>query len=82
MVKTQQKRSRKHEALIKAFGEPVRQAGGVLATNVHPRDMTLDAAYEHWLVEAKTVGTKAELAVREAIGQVYAYRHFVTAVKD
>ncbi len=30
----------------------------------------------HWLVEAKTVGPNAQNAVREAIGQLLAYRHF------
>jgi hypothetical protein len=29
-----------------------------------------------YLVEAKTVSNNAELAVRDAIGQLFAYRHF------
>ncbi|MGY2079715.1 MrcB family domain-containing protein [Modestobacter sp. SYSU DS0657] len=71
-----QKKTRKHESLIKAFGEDVLAAGGVPATNVHPRDLTVDSGGAHWLVEAKTVGPNAEVAVREAIGQLYSYRHF------
>lgn len=71
-----QQRSRTHEALIDAFGSAVLAAGKVAATNVHPRDMTIDDASTSWLVEAKTVGANAEIAVREAIGQLYSYRHF------
>lgn len=38
--------------------------------------MTVDDEADHWLVEAKTVGPNAEIAVREAIGQLFSYRHF------
>lgn len=46
------------------------------ANNVHPRDLTVDCQTTHWLIEAKTVGSNAENCVREAIGQLFAYRHF------
>lgn len=71
-----QTRTRQHEALIEAFGSAVQAAGGVAATNVHPRDLTIDRDGTHWLVEAKSVGPNAELAVREAIGQLLSYRYF------
>lgn len=71
-----QKRTRTHEALIEAFGAAVLAADRVPATNVHPRDLTVEDGGVHWLVEAKTVGTNSEIAVREAIGQLVSYRHF------
>lgn len=71
-----QTRTRRHEALIEAFGNEVIATGRIVATNVHPRDLTIDDAAGHWLVEAKMVGVNAEFAVREAIGQLYSYRHF------
>lgn len=71
-----QRRERKHEALVAEFGKAVIATGRSVATNVHPRDMTIDDEKIHWLVEAKTVGVNAEPAVRAAIGQLFAYRHF------
>jgi hypothetical protein len=71
-----QRRGRLHEALIAEFGTHLQGAGAVVATNVHPRDLTVDRNGAHWLIEAKTVGPNAELAVREAIGQLLAYRFF------
>ena len=35
-----------------------------------------------WLVEAKTVGVNAEIAVREAIGQLFSYRHFYYRIPE
>jgi hypothetical protein len=50
--------------------------GWTPATNVHPRDLTLRrSGEEKVLVEAETVGPNAEFAVREAIGQLFTYRH-------
>jgi hypothetical protein len=72
----QQRRSRRHEALIAAFGVAVKTAGLIPATNVHPRDLVITGQNGEWLVEAKVVGRNAELAVREAIGQLFSYRHF------
>lgn len=69
--------SPRHESLIREFGEHVGGLGWTPATNVHPRDLVVTSpAGDHWLVEAKTVGPNAEFAVREAIGQLFAYRHF------
>lgn len=77
MVQAQQQtRERRHEALIRDFGTWLQQRGLVAATNVHPRDLVVTSATGEWLVEAKVVKANAELAVREAIGQLLAYRHF------
>jgi hypothetical protein len=71
-----QVKGRRHEDLINMFVEHVSQAGLLAANNVHPCDLTVESAACHWLVEAKTVGANAERAVREAIGQLFGYRHF------
>ena len=62
------RRSPKHEALIKAFGDAVRGTGRTALTNAHPRDLVVVDRPREWLVEAKTVGLNAEPAVRDAIG--------------
>jgi MrcB-like, N-terminal domain len=71
-----QRRGRRHEALVQAFGETVLETGRAAATNVHPRDLIVQDGELEWLVEAKIVGVNAELGVRAAIGQLFAYRHF------
>lgn len=70
-----QRKSRRHEELIEIFATWVRQRKLVPA-NKHTgrRDLTVDGKGQHWLVEAKVVGANAELVVREAIGQLFAYR--------
>lgn len=76
-VKAQmQTREPRHETLVEAFGKWMQQCGLVPATNVHPRDLTVDADDQHWLIEAKIVPANAEKVVREAIGQLFSYRHF------
>jgi hypothetical protein len=72
----QQTRERRHEALLRDFGIWLQQRGLIVATNVHPRDLIVMSPSREWLVEAKVVKANAELAVREAIGQLVAYRHF------
>lgn len=71
-----ERRGSKHEALIKAFGDAVRATGRTALTNAYPRDLVVVDRPLEWLVEAKTVGLNAEPAVRGAIGQLFAYRHF------
>jgi len=71
-----QRKSRKHEALLENFVSDAEASGWTANSNVHPRDLELSRQDEIWLVEAKTVGANAEHAVREAIGQLYSYRHF------
>ncbi|HEU5475660.1 MAG TPA: DUF3578 domain-containing protein [Actinophytocola sp.] len=72
----EQTKGRRHDDLLNLFAARARTAGLTPANNVHPCDLTVDSTDTHWLVEAKTVGANAELAVREAIGQLFAYRHF------
>jgi hypothetical protein len=71
-----QVRSRRHEALVVAFGEWMKLSRLVPATNVHPRDLTVDGQGRHWMIEAKVVKSNSELAVREVIGQLFSYQHF------
>lgn len=77
VAEQQQDKQRRHEDLLNVFAEWVKAVGLVAANNVHPCDLTVDDGDgSHWLIEAKTVGANAEHAVREAIGQLFAYRHF------
>ncbi|MGS2588181.1 MrcB family domain-containing protein [Streptomyces hebeiensis] len=81
----QQVKRRHHEALIKTFGLHVVSRGYVPTTrSVHPKDLVLHrdgqnpATSDEWLVEAKVVrrGNPTE-AVRQAVGQLYEYSHFL-----
>ncbi|SCL30081.1 protein of unknown function [Micromonospora pallida] len=71
-----QERTRRHEALLNDFVERAKKAGLISANNAHPCDLTVRGQGQHWLVEVKTVRINAEHAVREAIGQLFSYRHF------
>jgi MrcB-like, N-terminal domain len=71
-----QRRSRKHEDLVRLFGQHLQNSGLTVATNVHPRDMVVRSGRTEVLIEAKVVGSNAEHAVREAVGQLLSYRHF------
>ncbi|WP_327033926.1 MrcB family domain-containing protein [Micromonospora ureilytica] len=71
-----QDRKPRHEALLNDFAKQAKAAGMVPANNAHPCDLTVTDDANHWLVEVKTVGSNAEHAVREAIGQLFSYRHF------
>jgi hypothetical protein len=51
-------------------------------TNVHPRDLVLRKQGQEVLVEAKVVGNNSEFAVREAIGQLFAYRYFLYSMQE
>jgi len=77
-------RTRKHEALIAQFGNDARTAGLEL-TNKRIGKMDLlmrDGKGNEWLIEAKTVTDDGESAVRDAIGQLLAYRHEYYTKKD
>ena len=75
-------KSRKHEDLVKRFGEHASSKGFKAATP-HPRDVTLKKGDIEWLVEAKVVyrGNATE-AVRSAIGQLMTYRHFLYGAEN
>lgn len=73
-----QLRRRDHERLIADFGAAITKRGFTPATNVYPRDLTLDHNADHWLVEAKMVyDGDATSAVRAVVGQLFQYRHFL-----
>ncbi|MCQ8194097.1 MrcB family domain-containing protein [Streptomyces rugosispiralis] len=73
------KKSRSHEVLVRLFGEYIEERGFVpITTKMHPKDIVLRRDGVEWLVEAKTVkrGNPTK-AVREALGQLYEYSHFL-----
>ncbi|WP_243706038.1 MrcB family domain-containing protein [Micromonospora sp. KC721] len=71
-----QERKPRHEALLNDFAAQAKSLGLIPANNAHPCDLTVEGQGKHWLVEVKTVGVNAEHAVRDAIGQLFSYRHF------
>ncbi|QGV80440.1 MrcB family domain-containing protein [Streptomyces ficellus] len=76
-----QERTKEHEALLLRFAQHAAACGYVAITkNMHPRDVVLRHPrfpQREWLVEGKTVKPRAAYrAVREAVGQLYEYRHF------
>ncbi|MFF5386793.1 MrcB family domain-containing protein [Streptomyces sp. NPDC013012] len=81
----QQIKQRSHEDLVKEFGLHAVDRGYVPITRKqHPRDLVLrredrrEERGSEWLVEAKIVRNgNATVAVREALGQLYEYRHFL-----
>lgn len=70
-------RTRKHEELISSFADFVRPIGYSLSNrNIGKRDLIMKSpAGIEYLVEAKTVNNDGEAAVRDAIGQLFAYRY-------
>lgn len=71
-----QRRTRKHEELVTNFAKYAKGKDWTPITKgVHPRDLVLDKAAMHLLVEAKTVRANSEFAVREAIGQLFTYEY-------
>jgi MrcB-like, N-terminal domain len=76
-------KSRRHETLVREYGLQARSLGFSAATNVHPRDLTLRRGEDEWLVEAKVVYRgNATTAVRDAIGQLLQYRHFLYPIES
>jgi MrcB-like, N-terminal domain len=74
MAEHTQRRTRKHEALLTAFVKHARGQGWSASTEgAHPRDLLLDKRDQHLLIEAKIVKANSEHAVRECIGQLFAY---------
>lgn len=81
----QQVKQRSHEDLVKDFGLYVAGRGYSPITRLqHPKDLVLRQQHvseglgDEWLVEAKIVRHgNPTVAVREALGQLYEYRHFL-----
>ncbi len=67
-------KSRRHEWLIREYGEWA-QANGFVSSTPHPRDLVLVRGGRQWLIEGKVVRRgNAMSATREALGQLYWYR--------
>jgi hypothetical protein len=70
-------KSRRHETIVRQFGELVATRSFAPSTTEHPRDLVLRRDSKEWLVEVKVVYQgNATTAVRAALGQLYAYRYF------
>lgn len=74
---THRRRADRHELLLAEYAEIAKGLGHRPRNErVHPRDLTLEAAGQHWLVEAKVVyNGNAAQAVRSAIGQLMEYAY-------
>lgn len=68
-------KSRRHETLVKQYGEHAASIGFTPVTaKAHPRDLLLRIDGKEWLVEAKVLyNGNATHAVREALGQLAMY---------
>lgn len=71
-------KTRRHERLVRQYGTWLASNGFVVSTMTHPRDLVASWDQNEWLIEAKVLylGNATE-AVRAALGQLYAYRHFL-----
>lgn len=68
-------KNRRHELLVKNFGETC-LAKGISASTAHPIDLVLRLSSETVLVEAKVLYKgDATTAVRDAVGQLFDYRY-------
>jgi hypothetical protein len=76
-IRVDEFRSRKHEKLIEDFVAYVHQFDFKATNNkIGKRDLLIKNSEDlEFLVEAKTVKTDGEEAVRDAIGQLLAYRY-------
>jgi MrcB-like, N-terminal domain len=71
-------KSRRHEQLIAEYGAWAAARGFRPSTKEHPKDLVLRRDDLEWLVEAKVLYQgNATDAARAALGQLYAYRHFL-----
>ncbi|ONK13341.1 DUF3578 domain-containing protein [Streptomyces sp. MP131-18] len=77
------RKTRRHETLVAEFGEYVKLRGFIRNTKVHPKDLVLRRGDDEWLVEAKVVRVGNVMdAGREAVGQLFEYRHFFSDRKN
>jgi hypothetical protein len=71
-------KSRRHETLIREYGEWIQARGFRASTAEHPKDLVLQRDGDEWLIEAKVLYRgNATDAVRAAVGQLLQYRHFL-----
>lgn len=74
----QLRKTRRYERLVASYGKWVASMGFQPSTLEYPKDLTLRKTGCEWLVEAKVVRQgNATQAVREAIGQLLSYSHFL-----
>lgn len=70
-------KSRRHERLVNTYAAFC-ESNGMTPSSPHPEDLQLLAQGETFLVEVKVVRAgNATDAVREAVGQLLTYRHFL-----
>jgi hypothetical protein len=70
------RKSRRHEGLINEYVSWL-SARGLMCASPHPIDLVVTRPDGSWIVEAKVLYRgNATDAVRAAIGQLFAYRHF------
>jgi hypothetical protein len=71
-------KSRRHERLVREYGEWSQAQGFTASTTEHPKDLVLRRNGAVWLVEAKVLyrGNATE-AVRAAVGQLFQYQFFL-----
>ncbi|MFI9205838.1 MrcB family domain-containing protein [Streptomyces sp. NPDC053048] len=75
-------KTRAHEDLINRFAEYIAQRGFTPFTD-HPKDLELEKDGQWWLVEAKAIKLhNPTSAVREAVGQLFEYSHFLFEESD
>ena len=74
-------KTRRHEKLVKEFAEYA-IAQGFAASTPHPQDLVLKKGTATILIEAKVVyKSNPTDAVRAAVGQLFAYSHFLYGVE-
>jgi hypothetical protein len=74
---SQRVQSRNHEKLVETLGKVLIPKGAQLQTNRHPIDVFMNRP-DTIIIEAKAVGSRHPgHAVREAVGQLLEYRHFI-----
>lgn len=74
-------KSRRHEKVVKLYGEFLAAQGFTPSTNVHPQDMTADREGEHWLIEVKVdYNGNGVAATREAFAPLFMYEAFLYPV--
>ncbi|MEU3570139.1 DUF3578 domain-containing protein [Kitasatospora sp. NPDC036755] len=83
MVSREIVKTRKHETLVRDYGNHLHTNGFEVGTNVHPRDIVARNESTHWLIEAKVVRRgNATHAVREALGQLATYSFLLYPPKE
>jgi hypothetical protein len=71
-------KSRRHETLVRQYGEHMIGRGAKVWTSEHPIDLALTVDGRQWIAEAKVLyHGNAREAVRATVGQLTEYSHFL-----